>query len=199
MRIGTPAREAILCNRLQVVKEGRADSAANIQRDLHMSRRWTPALTLCILMAAVATLAAQAAPSAGATVNPLQLKAHHVTASVIDLERAMKWYQEMLGFKVVNQGSRQNGAFKFADLAIPGFGIGLVQNGATAAAPPAGPPRPAWVHIVFSVPDPNRAFMLLMERGAAPTTRQNGTGPVATFLVHDSEGNEIEIVRDDGQ
>src|SRR4051812_2008345 len=97
-----------------------------------MSLRRTLGLTLCPLLAAVATLAAQSVPPGAAAVNPLQLKAHHVTASVIDLDRAVKWYREMLGFRIVNQGSRQNGAVKFADLAIPGFGIGLVQNGAAA-------------------------------------------------------------------
>ena len=45
---------------------------------------------------------------------------------------------------------------------------------------------------------------LVGESGSGKTTLLrlllvNGTGPVATFLVHDSEGNEIEIVRDDGQ
>ena len=62
--------------------------------------------------------------------NPLQLKPHHATAAVADLDRAVRWYQQMLGFAVVDRGDRPNGA-RFADLSLPGYGIGLVQNAGT--------------------------------------------------------------------
>ena len=124
--------------------------------------------------------------------NPLGLKPHHATASVIDLDRAIKWYQDILGFTMINRGSRQNGAFQFADLEVPGFGIGLVKAGATSSAAPGAS---GWVHIVFSVPDPDRTYTLLKTRGAQVTIRPNAPpGPIKTFLLHDSEGNEIEIV-----
>jgi len=98
-----------------------------------------------------------------------------------------------VGFKVVNRGDRPNGT-RFADLEIPGFGIGLVQSPG-ASSPSTNAARSGWVHIVFSVPEPARAHALLKARGADVSTRGN-TPPadVTTFLVHDSEGNEIEIV-----
>jgi len=121
--------------------------------------------------------------------------AHHITASVTDVDRAAKWYQEVLGFKLDVRGSRNNGAFQFAELSIPGYGIALVQQSTTPDAPvPAGPQGNRWVHPVFAVADPDATFKILKERGANPRTRGNAS-PVTTFLVDDSEGNEIEIVK----
>jgi len=115
--------------------------------------------------------------------------------SVANIDRAIRWYEDMLGFKVVNRGDRRNG-MRFADLSIPGFGVGLVQN--TAASPAsASSGRSGWVHIVFSVPDPARAFATLKSRGADVATRGNSApAQVTSFLLHDSEGNEIEIVQE---
>jgi len=132
--------------------------------------------------------------SAQSTQNPLQLKPDHSTAAVTDLDRAVRWYQDMLGFRVVNRGERPNGA-RFADLEIPGYGIGLVQN--PGASPPPAAGRSGWIHIVFSVPDPARAFATLKAKGAAVSTRGNRPpAQITTFLLHDSEGNEIEIVQE---
>lgn len=127
--------------------------------------------------------------------NPLGLKPHHITASVVDLDRAVKWYQDMLGFTLVERGSRMNGAMQFAELTLPGFGVGLVKLPAPSPPVPAAEnPGPHWIHIVFSAPDPGSLFTLLKARGAAVTTRDASGGPIHSFLVHDSEGNELEIV-----
>ena len=141
-------------------------------------------------------LASPVAASAQPAANPLGLKPHHITASVVDIDRAVQWYVDMLGFKVVNRATRPNG-MKGAELDLDGFGIGLVQTAGAqeAAAEPARPPRPPyWVHMVFSVPNPDDAFNRLKARGAKVTTRQAAAGPIRTFLLFDSEGNEIEIV-----
>ncbi len=133
-------------------------------------------------------------PAAQTSSNPLGLKAHHATAAVADLDRAVRWYQQMLGFAVINRGDRPNG-MRFADLQLPGYGIGLVQN--PGAAPPAVAARSGWIHIVFSVPDPAAAYATLKARGADVSVRGTpAPAQITTFLVHDSEGNEIEIVKE---
>lgn len=129
-----------------------------------------------------------------ASQNPLQLKPHHATAAVADLDRAVRWYEQMLGFTVVDRGDRPNG-MRFADLELPGYGIGLVQN--PGPPPSANAVRSGWIHIVFSVPDPARAYQTLKTRGADVSVRGNpAPAQITTFLLHDSEGNEIEIVKE---
>src|SRR5213080_2088858 len=106
---------------------------------------WRPARWACAVLLTVASahLFAQSPP------NPLQLKADHATAAVTDIDRAVHWYQNTLGFAVVNRGDRPNG-MRFADLEIAGFGIGLVQNpDPPAASATPGTARSGWIHIVF--------------------------------------------------
>ena len=127
--------------------------------------------------------------------NPLQLKAHHITAAVADIDRAVIWYEQVLGFRLVERGPRDGGAFQFAELEIPGFGVALVQLAGARPAPAADRPQaPDWVHIVFAMPDPDAAWRELKARGADVFTRGPATTPITTFLLHDSEGNEVEIV-----
>ena len=145
----------------------------------------------CALALLALTLAAPAA--AQPAQNPLQLRPHHATAAVTDIDRAIRWYQQVLGFTLVNRGVRPDGG-RNADLEIPGYGISLVQYPGPAAPAPAT--RSGWVHIVFAVPDPARAYATLKERGADVATRGNvAPAQITTFLVHDSEGNEIEILK----
>ena len=143
----------------------------------------------------LAALAASLSPmGAGAQVNPLGLKPHHITASVLNLDRAEAWYRDMLGFAVRERGS--HGAVRFVELAIPGFGVALVQQpGADPKKHVAPIIAPRWLHIVFSVPNPDAAYRALKNRGASVSTRQDpAKESVSTFLIEDSEGNEIEIV-----
>jgi methylmalonyl-CoA/ethylmalonyl-CoA epimerase len=138
-------------------------------------------------------LALPAPAAAQAAQNPLQLRPDHATAAVADLDRAVRWYQEVLGFTIVNRGQRADGA-RSAVLEIPGYGIGLVQYPGAPAPTPAT--RSGWVHIVFAVPDPARAYATVKARGADVSTRGNvAPAQITTFIMHDSEGNEIEIVK----
>jgi methylmalonyl-CoA/ethylmalonyl-CoA epimerase len=127
--------------------------------------------------------------------NPLELRPHHITAAVQDLDRAVNWYQQMLGFTVRQRG--KHGDVTFVELAIPGFGVSLIKepSGAQAAAQiRLGAPR--WLHIVFSVPDPDAAYHALETKGAALAARRLPNGHIQSFLITDSEGNELEIIED---
>lgn len=124
----------------------------------------------------------------------LELKVHHITAVVVDLDRAVNWYQQVLGLRLREQGAREPGPVRFAELSMPAFGVGLVQlPPAVAAARPAGPLAPTWLHIVFSVKDLKGTRALLEQRGAMVRTRERD-GRLEALLVDDSEGNEIEIL-----
>jgi catechol 2,3-dioxygenase-like lactoylglutathione lyase family enzyme len=152
------------------------------------------AAIVCAVTIAATALSAQG----GGAANPLDLQVHHITATATDVDRAVKWYQDMLGFHLDQRSARGN--TQIAELSIPGFGVAFVQQGAAAAAAdaptaPAPPGRNRWVHIVFAVSDPGRTFELLKAKGANPRTRTPAGQAVTTFLVDDSEGNEIEFVQ----
>lgn len=153
-------------------------------------------LTAALVVLAVAVVARAAeAPS-----NPLGLVAHHVTALVLDVDRTSKWYQQVLGFRLVRTATHLGGSVRVAELEIPGFGVALVQGPEQPAKVPAnGVVKPAWLHMVFAVADPAATFESLRSKDVKVWVR-DGTppGPVTTFLLNDIEGNEIEIVGADG-
>ena len=85
---------------------------------------------------------------------------------------------------------------RYAELKAGNFGVGLIQfTRAAGECPGRKPGAPAWLHMVFAVSDPDATHHLLKARGVNAFTREpHPAAPLMNFLVHDSEGNEIEIV-----
>jgi catechol 2,3-dioxygenase-like lactoylglutathione lyase family enzyme len=146
-------------------------------------------------LAWAALLAMTGASAAAQGDNPLGLMAHHITARVHSVARASAWYHDVLGFRLLSQGERLGGTMKYADLEIPGFGVSLVELDQPALAVEPGQALvPSWIHIVFAARDPDHLYRTLRDRGVHVFTRGPETPRVTTFLMYDSEGNEIEIV-----
>jgi len=147
---------------------------------------------------ALAGVGHAASPPAGAVPfpkfgNPLQFTPHHLTASVANVDRAVEWYRTMLGFEVLEKGLLGENKTPYAEMRIATFGIAFVQaRSEPQVVEPGKAIVPRWIHIVFSVPDPQATFDLLKARGVDVHTR-GSTNPVTEFQFRDSEGNEIEI------
>jgi len=133
------------------------------------------------------------------TPAPLDLKIHHAAASVGNLDRAIKWYTEKLGFKVVMR-QKIDADREIAWLTMPGFRIDLLQvKGSLPHRPVADHMlEQSWGHIVFSVASVDRTYATLKSRGVvlpeAPTT--NEKLHIRTSHFPDSEGNWLELSED---
>lgn len=142
---------------------------------------------VCIMSPA---LAAESPALAG----KLTLVPHHITATVENIDRAVAWYHDVLGFEIAERGERGPSKIRYAEMKIPGFGVGLVQfPGTTRPEKSERPTHPIWLHIVFAVPDIAAAKRTLEKRGVMLRAAEHD-GQIAMLTFNDSEGNEIEIV-----
>jgi catechol 2,3-dioxygenase-like lactoylglutathione lyase family enzyme len=150
-------------------------------------------LFLAVYVFATAPLSAQSAS------DPLELKPHHATASVANLDRAVKWYTEKLGFKVAMR-RKIDDAREIAWLTIPGYRIDLIQVKGSAPHPPVKDHMlvQGWGHIVFAVPSVDRTYAILKARGVdlPQTPATNEALHLRATSFPDSEGNWLEIYED---
>jgi len=139
--------------------------------------------------------------SAQSATDPLELTLHHATASVGDLNRAVKWYQEKLGFKVALR-RKLNANSEIAWMIMPGLRIDLIQRKDSSKSSNAEDHllTQGWAHIVFSVPDADRAYAILKARGVNLPEPINTNNELHIKASHfpDSEGNWLEIYQDLG-
>ena len=81
-------------------------------------------------------------------------------------------------------------------VAIPGFGIDLIQAKNSSRSMPGTPTnlQQGYVHLAFTVRDINTALAALRSINADVTTgRPDAKGKIDMLLVRDPEGNELEL------
>jgi catechol 2,3-dioxygenase-like lactoylglutathione lyase family enzyme len=124
--------------------------------------------------------------------NPLQLTLHHATLSVADIDKETEWFVRVLGFKAAEQNKGAD--FIGRHLEIPGYRIDLSQkNGSARHSQAKGTLEQGWVHVVFQTPAMDAAFKRLTAEHTDVTAARNPQGAITQLIVHDPEGNEIEI------
>jgi len=145
----------------------------------------------------VAAFAQAIASQATATGPVTGLVPDHATLSVAGIEREAEWYERVLGFKPFSK-SEANPDFRNWHLVIPGYRIDLVQFKGSKRPPAQESPylQQGWTHVVFHVEDVSLALRQLQALNVdVAVSRDNKTGVPIQLLIHDPEGNEVEIRR----
>lgn len=120
----------------------------------------------------------------------------HATISVENLDRVAEWYERVLGFKVVHRFDTDPG-FVLEQLNIPGYRIDLVKYKGSARPAPVDPVflQQGWVHVVFNVQDLSAALKQLQDLNVNLTANKDSDGMPTRLVLHDPEGNEVEVVK----
>ena len=123
------------------------------------------------------------------------LKPHHVAINVSDIDAAIKWYGDVLGFAVERtnfiRGFRgQNALLKHGD-----FRVELFQNENTIPRPPEQAPPPGtemlgYRQMAFTVAD-LKGFTEMLEKKGADITARRPDGTV--LFIRDNSGNVLEF------
>jgi catechol 2,3-dioxygenase-like lactoylglutathione lyase family enzyme len=120
----------------------------------------------------------------------------HATLSVANIESEAAWYQRVLGFKLLPHNDT-NPDFLNWHLVIPGYRIDLLK---IKGSVPRNPVRPVyqqqgWVHVVFHVQDVSVALKTLQALQVELDIGRDDKSVPIQLLLHDPEGNEVEIRR----
>jgi catechol 2,3-dioxygenase-like lactoylglutathione lyase family enzyme len=117
-----------------------------------------------------------------------------ITFSVENLDVVTDWYVKVLGFKVVRTATPRPG-FIVRTLTIPGFAIDLVkQNGSAIASwPYSRYMQQGYVHFAFYTSDVVGALAKVQKAGADVTPLKGDNGAINRLILHDPEGNELEL------
>jgi catechol 2,3-dioxygenase-like lactoylglutathione lyase family enzyme len=123
------------------------------------------------------------------------LKPHHVAINVPDIDAAIAWYDDTLGFAVERRdfigGFRgRNALLKHGD-----FRIELLQNEKVIPRPEEQVPAPGtemlgYRQMAFTVADLHR-FTEMLEKKGVDITARRGDGTV--LFIRDNSGNVLEF------
>jgi catechol 2,3-dioxygenase-like lactoylglutathione lyase family enzyme len=149
--------------------------------------------TIGFLPAVGAMICTASAAGQTSDVNPLQLAPHHVTASVADVEKESEWYQRVLGFREIGRENKSPD-FALRQMGIPGYRIDLRWSKGTLRPAREGvQPAQGWFHVVFATPRIDAAYQKLVAEKTDVKAYRNEQSAIMRMIVHDPEGNEVEI------
>ena len=125
-----------------------------------------------------------------------KLRPHHVAINVPDIEAAIAWYGDILGFAVEKRDFIRGFRGRNALLKLDDFRIELFQNErvvprADGASDPAGTEAIGFRQMAFVVDD-RRGFTEMLKRKGVNITRELPDGTV--LFVRDNSGNVLEFV-----
>ena len=124
------------------------------------------------------------------------LKPHHVAINVPDIDEAINWYSDVLGFTIERRDFIKGFHGRNALLKLGEFRIELFQNEKfiprpEEQVPPPGTEMIGFRQLAFSVPDLHK-FTELLERKGVDITSKRSDGTV--LFVRDNSGNVLEFM-----
>jgi catechol 2,3-dioxygenase-like lactoylglutathione lyase family enzyme len=154
-------------------------------------------LLLLASAGAMSQNAASAAPGNSNAASILNLQIHHASISVADIQAEANWYGKTFGFSFPTGGKIEhiNPKMQGARLVIPGFQLDLIQFEGSKRPEKPSPVfmQQGYIHLVFTVSDLDAALSFLQGASADVTPNRNREGKLSGLVVHDPEGNEIEL------
>lgn len=114
-------------------------------------------------------------------------KLDHIGVYIADLEKSIKFYEEMFGFKLVNRF--MSGEAKIATLDIGGALLELVQRPGSPGTPPVG----NWSHLAIHAPEFDETVAKVDTKGIQKRLVTQANGNRLCFF-NDPDGHTIEIM-----
>jgi len=131
-------------------------------------------------------------------------RAHHLALSVANLEAAIQWYAETLGFRVSKTFERAEPPIRIALLTLEGFAVELIERGGSQSRTVAGKPPSeqnkiqGHSHFAWMVPDLDATVAALRAKEVHFAVEPIEIPALGLRVCHiyDREGNLLEFVQE---
>jgi catechol 2,3-dioxygenase-like lactoylglutathione lyase family enzyme len=138
------------------------------------------------------------APAQALARSPIEIIPDHATLSVANLDTEAAWYERVMGFKVTYRAKRGDD-FEVAETSIPGYRIDMSwRKGSVRHHVLDFDTDQGWMHVVFQSPALEADYNRLVALKADVKANKNKDSAISRLIIHDPEGNEIEIQQPDG-
>ncbi len=129
---------------------------------------------------------------------------HHVALTVTDLDRALDFYTNVLGFRLGRWLRGPDGPTRIVFVDTPGGGrveLFHYTDGGTAAPPRTDNRTLGWNHLAFGVPDIDAAVAHLKAKGVRFTVEPGPKTPggIRVAFFPDPDGNTLELFEESGR
>ena len=125
---------------------------------------------------------------------------HHVALTVTDLDRAIAFYTQTLGFSLGRWLRGPGGDTQIVFVDTPGGRVELFHYNEGAVVAPARTDNrtTGFNHLAFAVADIDAEVARLKAAGVAFTVEPapRGTSPLRVAFFHDPDGNTLELFED---
>jgi catechol 2,3-dioxygenase-like lactoylglutathione lyase family enzyme len=149
-----------------------------------------------VVLLGFAHLSAQTPPEPSVS-SPMEITPSHATLSVANLNTEVAWYAQVMGFKLTSRAKR-GGDFEIAETSIPGYRIDMSwRKGSVRHHVLDFDTDQGWMHIVFQSPTLEADYNRLVALKADVKANNDKDSTIGRLIIHDPEGNEIEIQRPD--
>jgi catechol 2,3-dioxygenase-like lactoylglutathione lyase family enzyme len=107
-----------------------------------------------------------------------------VTLKVVDMEKSVQFYQDVLGLEVLYGGASAG----FTSMRIPNTQFSFINL-------QLGSPMLDWGRIIFHVSDVDAFWISLKQNGFEPHQPQDAIWGERYFHMHDPDGHELSFAR----
>ena len=118
----------------------------------------------------------------------------HIDLTVSDCDRAAKWWQDVMGFTLVNRVSQET--YECRSLIHPsGVAVTVMTHDGTAEAGPFDERRVGLDHLAFQITDPAelKQWAIHLDELGVPNTATIHTGYGPTVVFRDPDNMQLEL------